>query len=34
VLVLQHSGITNASALRGGFKEWERLGYPMASGAK
>ena len=34
MLVLQHAGITNAKALRGGFREWVRRGYPTASGAK
>jgi rhodanese-related sulfurtransferase len=34
VLVLQHAGIMNAKALRGGFHEWERRGYPTASGEK
>jgi len=32
VLVLQHAGIANAKALRGGFRAWMDRGYPTASG--
>jgi rhodanese-related sulfurtransferase len=34
VLVLQQAGITNAKALRGGFRAWMDRGYPTASGEK
>jgi rhodanese-related sulfurtransferase len=34
VLVLQHAGITDAKALRGGFHAWQQRGYPAASGEK
>jgi len=34
VLVLNHAGITNAKALRGGLRAWIDRGYPTASGEK
>jgi len=34
VLILQHAGITNASALRGGLHAWTAKGYPTANGAQ
>jgi rhodanese-related sulfurtransferase len=34
VLILQHAGVTNASALRGGLREWIERGYPTASGSE
>jgi len=33
VLILQHHGIANSSALRGGLGAWVRLDYPMAKGS-
>jgi len=34
VLILEHAGVTNAKALRGGLKEWIARGYPTTSGAQ
>lgn len=32
VLILAHAGIANASALKGGFQEWQARGFPTKSG--
>ena len=34
MLVLQHGGIADAQALRGGFHAWQQRGWPVASGEK
>ena len=34
MLVLQHAGIVDAKALRGGFRAWIDRGYPTATGEK
>lgn len=33
VQILEHRGITNATALQGGLQEWRRRGYPTTSGS-
>jgi len=34
VLILQHAGIANASALRGGLREWIARSYPTTNGSE
>jgi rhodanese-related sulfurtransferase len=34
VQILQHGGVRDARVLRGGLREWTRLGLPTASGVK